>query len=239
MNLYLWIDLAILAAPLALSFDRKVHYVSRWPAVLASALITASLYVPWDVLKTAYGVWGFSERYAGSLRLLGLPPGELLFFLVVPFSCLFIYEVVRAYFREAQAGVPRWIWLAAAAGCLGLALVFRGQVYTLTVMLSVALFLLLASLLAPAMLASRHFWLAMALTYVPFLVFNGLLTALPIVSYNDAENWGLRVYTIPLEDFFYSFSLLGLNLLVYLPLRRALQSRRAEGARRAEGSPRA
>ena len=73
---------------------------------------------------------------------------------------------------------------------------------------------------------SRQFWLAMLLTYVPFLIFNGLLTGIPIVVYNDAENWGIRVYTIPLEDFFYSLSLLGFNILVYLPLRRRLEARR-------------
>jgi len=226
VNLYLWIDLAILAAPLALSFDRKVHYVRRWPAVFAAALIMAAVYIPWDMLKTAHGVWGFSTRYAGSFRLLGLPLGEILFFLVVPFSCLFIYEVVRAYFREAQMRMPVWTWLAAAACCLAVALFFRGRTYTFTVMLSVAAFLLLAALLAPRLLGSRHFWLAMLLTYVPFLLFNGLLTALPVVTYNDAENWGFRVYTIPLEDFFYSFSMLGLTFLVYQPLRRALEGRR-------------
>jgi len=231
VNLYLWIDLAILAAPLALSFDRKVHYVRWWPAVLLSALIIAAVYIPWDMLKTAYGVWGFNPRYAGRFRLLGLPAGELLFFFVVPFSCLFIYEVVRAYFREAEVRVPRWVWLGAAAACLAAALAFRQQAYTFTVMLSVAVFLTLAALLAPALLASRRFWLAMILTYVPFLLSNGLLTALPVVTYNDAENWGVRVYTIPLEDFFYSFSLLGFNLLVYLPLRRALDALRARRAK--------
>jgi hypothetical protein len=42
----------------------------------------------------------------------------------------------------------------------------------------------------------------------------------PLVVYNDAEIWGARVYTIPVEDFFYSFALLGLAILVYQPLRR-------------------
>jgi lycopene cyclase domain-containing protein len=42
----------------------------------------------------------------------------------------------------------------------------------------------------------------------------------PLVVYNDAEIWGLRVYTIPLEDFFYSFSLIALTVLFYRPLRR-------------------
>jgi len=47
----------------------------------------------------------------------------------------------------------------------------------------------------------------------PFLLVNGVLTGLldsvsPPVWYNDSENLGLRLMTMPEEDFFYSFSLL-------------------------------
>jgi lycopene cyclase domain-containing protein len=222
MNLYLWILVAIAAIPLALSFDKKVHYVSRWPAVFAAAGIVGVVYIGWDILKTVAGVWGFVERYSGSLKILGLPLPELLFFLVVPFSCLFIYEVVGAYFKERVVSIPSWIWYTAAAALLVLAVIFRSKVYTLTVLLSVALFFALTATFRPRLLGSRHFWLAMLLTYVPFLIFNGLLTAIPIVVYNDAENWGVRIYTIPLEDFFYSFSLLGFDFLLFRVLRRPL-----------------
>jgi lycopene cyclase domain-containing protein len=220
MNLYLWIDLAILAIPLALSFDKKVHYVSKWPAVLAATAIVAAVFVPWDVLKTAADVWGFNKRYVGEFAFFGLPAGELLFFVVVPFSCLFIYEVVRAYFRERPVRVARWVWLVVAAGLVIAAVLFREQTYTLTVLLSVAAVLALAALWQPDLLRSFHYWLAIGLTYIPFLIFNGILTSVPLVVYNGAEIWGLRVYTIPVEDFFYSYALLGLAVLVYRPFRR-------------------
>lgn len=225
MNLYLWILVGIAAVPLVLSFDKKVHYVSRWPAMFAAAGIVGVAYIGWDILKTEADVWGFVERYAGSFKILGLPLPEILFFLVVPFSCIFIYEVVRAYFRERIVPIPRWIWFAAAAVAAVLAVIFRTQVYTLTVLISVAVFFALTAVIRPELLGSRHFWLAVALTYVPFLIFNGLLTAIPIVVYNDAENWGVRVYTIPLEDFFYSFSLLGFNFLVFRLFRRSPEGR--------------
>jgi lycopene cyclase domain-containing protein len=225
MNLYLWILVGIAAVPLVLSFDKRVHYVSRWPEVFAAAGIVGVAYIGWDILKTEADVWGFVERYAGSFKVLGLPLPEILFFLVVPFSCIFIYQVVRAYFRERIVRIPRWIWFAAGASLAVLAVVFRTQVYTLTVMISVAVFFTLTAAIRPELLGSRHFWLALALTYVPFLIFNGLLTAIPIVVYNDAENWGIRVYTIPLEDFFYSFSLLGFNFLVFRLLGRGPEDR--------------
>lgn len=45
-----------------------------------------------------------------------------------------------------------------------------------------------------------------------FLLVNGILTALPVVIYNDMENIGLRIYTIPLEDNAYGLLMLLLNV---------------------------
>jgi lycopene cyclase domain-containing protein len=220
MSLYVLLDLLVLAAPLALSFDRRVRYVRRWPAVLAASLLVALPYLAWDAWMASRGDWGFNPRYAGAFRLLHLPPGEYLFFLTVGFSCLFIYEVVQAYLRDRPLRLPRWGWLLPAAAAVAAALMFRRQNYTFTVLLAVAVFFLLATLVLPALLTSRNFWLAILITYVPFLIVNGVLTALPVVTYGARAIWGLRVYTIPLEDFFYSFSMLGFMMLAYRGFRR-------------------
>jgi lycopene cyclase domain-containing protein len=54
---------------------------------------------------------------------------------------------------------------------------------------------------------------------LPFFIVNGLLTgtglASPIVWYNNAENMEIRLLTIPLEDVFYGFGLLFLNVFFF------------------------
>ncbi len=215
MSLYVLLDLLILAAPLALSFDRRVRYVRLWPQALMSSLLILTVYGVWDAWMASRGDWAFNPGYAGHARWFWLPPGEYLFFLAVPFSCLFIYEVVRAYLPEKQRRVhPAW-WLPPITVLLGLAVLFRQQNYTSTVLISVAVFLVYAAVLLPELLGSRHFWLALLASYLPFLVFNGLLTALPVVLYNPRAIWGARVYSIPLEDFLFSFSMLGFSVLSY------------------------
>ena len=89
-------------------------------------------------------------------------------------------------------------------------------------MLSCSAFLLAALLVDPALIASRHFWLYLAITYLPFMLANGILTALPVVIYNPRAIWGIRVTTIPLEDFFYSFSMLAFEALVYRAAQRLI-----------------
>nr|WP_255724783.1 MULTISPECIES: lycopene cyclase domain-containing protein [unclassified Tenacibaculum] len=47
---------------------------------------------------------------------------------------------------------------------------------------------------------------------IPFLLVNGILTGSfieePVVWYNNAENLDFRIFTIPIEDAFYAFTML-------------------------------
>jgi lycopene cyclase domain-containing protein len=215
MDFYTQLDLLVLALPLALSFDRKVAFWRHWPQVALAILAVMAVYIPWDVWKTAQGVWGFNSRYAGEWRLWHLPRGEWLFFICVPYACLFILACVRAYFRDRTLALPRAGVLAAAGLFAALACAFRQLTYTGTVFLSVAAALAALEFAVPATLRSRNFWVALGLTYLPFLVANGILTGLPVVWYDDARILGVRAGSIPLEDFFYSFSMLALAVLAY------------------------
>ncbi len=213
MNLYLALDILIAALPAALSFHGKVRYFRKWPAASLAAVLVGIPFVAWDAVMTRSGAWSFNAGYAGNLRILSLPLGELFFFLAVPFSCLFIYEAVGAYSREKTTG-GRFPWLAASAACAAGAVLLRGRLYTSTVLAATCAFLLLAAFLS-RLLSSRRFWLAIGLSYAPFLLFNGILTALPVVSYGKMAIIGVRVGSIPVEDFLYSFCLLGFTILAY------------------------
>ncbi len=224
MSRYLLLDLLVLAGPLALSFDRKVHFYTRWPAVFAAIVIVGAVYVAWDTWFAARGHWTFNPAHVGRVRFLGLPLEEILFFVTVPYACLFVYEVVRAYAPEVVLSVSWPLLAAAAAAFVAAAAVWRRQTYTAVAMLSCAAFVPIAALTDQALIGSGHFWLAIAITYVPFMIANGVLTALPVVIYSPGAIWGVRVTTIPLEDFFYNFSMLAFEALVYRAALRLLPS---------------
>jgi lycopene cyclase domain-containing protein len=63
------------------------------------------------------------------------------------------------------------------------------------------------------------FLVSYAICIIPFLIVNGFLTAIPVVIYNDAENLGKRIYTIPFEDIFYGMLLVLMNIVIYEKLK--------------------
>ena len=58
----------------------------------------------------------------------------------------------------------------------------------------------------------QSFLISYLFIIIPFLIINGILTGSLIIDqvvwYNNMENLGLRIGTIPIEDFFYGFTLL-------------------------------
>ena len=215
MDLYTKIDLLVLALPLVLSFDRKVAFWRKWPQVFAAIAAVVLVFGAWDAWMTARGIWSFNPDHAGTWRFLHLPLGEWLFFVCVPYACLFVLACVRAYFPDRAIPVPRGVFPVVAAFFFILAFMYRELGYTATVFLACGLILAALQARVPATLRSRNFWAALGLTYLPFLIANGFLTGIPIVLYDDAENLAVRVGSIPLEDFFFSFAMLALAALVY------------------------
>jgi len=61
----------------------------------------------------------------------------------------------------------------------------------------------------------NRFYAAFVVALVPFYIINSILTSLPVVMYNNAENLGVRIGTIPVEDHFYLMALLLMNIGFY------------------------
>lgn len=207
---YLFLDLFTLLGPLALSFDKKVAFWKQWRALLPGWMLTAAIFIAWDAAFTRIGVWSFNDAYTLGARLAGLPVEEWLFFLAVPYACAFVYACVRAYGKWEGKD---WGWkifplLGVLLEVAGIA--FLGRWYTATTFIGCGAALQVAYLLRNKLVQFRAdaFLVAYGLCLLPFLLVNGVLTALPVVIYNDAENLGVRIYTIPFEDVFYGMLLI-------------------------------
>jgi lycopene cyclase domain-containing protein len=225
-NLYLWLDVFTISGPLILSFDKKVAFWRYWGRLFPAIAVMMAGFIPWDIAFTEHGFWGFNPEYLSGIWLAGLPLEEWLFFVVVPYACVFIYACLNAYF-------PRWgsnAVLARRVGIiLGFALVVIGTIHY-THWYTFLAFSLSGALLLGVSMFWKPVWLgkflnAYVICLVPFLMVNGVLTGTGIseqvVWYKDAENLGLRLVTIPLDDFAYNL----LMLLMVVSVMEAFRSR--------------
>jgi lycopene cyclase domain-containing protein len=200
----------------------KFNYYKFIIPLLISIFVVGTSYIIWDIIVTEIGHWSFNDDYLVGIRILGLPLEEMLFFVVVPFACLFIYENLNYFFKDSKVYLNPYHAAMVPVLLIALGIIYSHQGYTMLTLFSVATFLFVAIFFAPEILRSRLFWFYMILSFIPFIIFNFLLTSIPIVLYNPTMIWGGdgwwngRFLTVPLEDFFYNFSMLGFYFLVYI-----------------------
>jgi len=213
---YLLLMLGTMAVPLAFSFEKKVRFYTKLKYLLPAILFSGAIFIIWDLRFEELGIWSFNPEYLLGIYILNLPVEEWLFFIAIPYATVFIYEVLKVQLPNFEKpnlflGVSLVLLVAFALT----AYFFRERLYTFFN------FFLLTIYFGYTIFRNRFkqhltkFYLTWLISLIPFLIVNGFLTALPVVEYNDAHNLGIRIFTIPIEDFFYFFLLLLMNLTIF------------------------
>ncbi|MFM7682802.1 MAG: lycopene cyclase domain-containing protein [Bacteroidota bacterium] len=229
--LYLLIDLCCIAGPFILSFHPKLNFYKNFRAVFIGILSMMLLFILWDSYFTANDIWHFSDVYTLPARLLLLPIEEWLFFICIPFACLFTYEVIVYYFPKGLSKiVSNAIAIILILICLTICLVYHSHWYTFYATLGSALLISYHLIRQTSYLG--HFFISYSLLQIPFFISNGILTGLKfwnysiintqnieiadaVVYYNNNHNLQIRIWSVPLDDFFYGMTMILLSLTIY------------------------
>ena len=220
MSTYLQILSFSIIIPFIFSFHKKINFYKRWPEFIKANILTSIPFLIWDEVFTAYRIWGFNKEHLEGFYLLNLPIEEVLFFIIIPYCCVFTYEV----FNKFSLASPRWNNLTHYLSLiLGLTIIIIGilsysKLYTSITFISLGILLLIT------FFKKLEFMQSFYITYILitasfFIIVNGLLTGstleTPPVWYNNNENLSIRIWTIPIEDFFYSMLLLLSNIWLF------------------------
>lgn len=217
MSTYFLINIAIIIFPLILSFLPQYRsFYHHWRQLLGSILLVGLIFILWDILVTSQGHWNFNPTQVFGLRLLHLPLEEWLFFITVPFSCLFLYQALKNHFQarilKPNLHLPLKVF---AAISLFAAISVYPLAYTQLVLGFTALTIIFILIIFPGLFRRLAYWVYAAFGLGLFILFNSWLTGIPVVTYNPAVILNLRLGTIPIEDFLYNWSLLTLYAFVY------------------------
>jgi len=230
---YLLVDALTLLPTLLFSFHPRIAFYCHRATYLPALAVTAVIFLIWDACFTHLGVWGFNPQYLTGSHIGNLPIEEWLFFVCIPYACVF-----TAYCRRLAGGrgPTKRNEQAATAVLIGfllpVALLNPHHRYTFTTFLSLSILLAYCSYILKARWLGRFYfsWLVLLL---PLLVVDGILTGTglhaPIVWYNPQDILGIRILTIPVEDFFYGMELVLLNVLLYYLVQRLRYGRSSPG----------
>jgi len=217
--LYLLINFCTVIVPVLFSFHPKLNFYKKWKAFFIANAIVAFIFILWDLLFTQIGVWGFNPNYISGIYFFNLPIEEILFFICIPYACVFTYHCLNLFIKTSWPANTENIFVyTLAAVLLFTGIYFYDKLYTASTFISLAIVLFILKYFL------KINWLGKLLTIypillIPFFIVNGILTGSglpqPVVWYNNAENLGIRLFTIPFEDIFYGFELILLNIVFY------------------------
>ncbi len=216
-HLYLLLNIGSLSIPFLFSFHPKLKFYKLWKYFLPATFIMMAIFISWDIIFTANGFWGFNDAYLSGSYLAGLPLEEWLFFLCIPYACLFtIYSIKniapKFVFGDSTVDI---VYALVQTVNIALLLYFYDRWYTF---INFAYALILMALVYNFKRdAYKVFFPVFLIILIPFFIVNGFLTGSwideQVVWYDNLQNLGIRIGTVPIEDSMYAFTML---LTVYV-----------------------
>jgi lycopene cyclase domain-containing protein len=148
-----------------------------------------------------------------------LPLEEILFFICIPFSCVFTYYCLDKFFDLSwKPNTETYFCILFSSTALLIGLIFWNKYYTSYTFISLGLVCLVSKFIVKVNWFGKAIIVYGVLT-IPFLIVNGILTGTGIKSavvlYDSTEIIGIRLLTIPIEDLFYGLELFLLNVFFY------------------------
>ena len=186
-------------------------------------------FIIWDAWFTEMGVWWFRDDYLLGMRFLGLPVEEWLFFICIPFSCVFTYFCITKFFNLKWKSAPELYLTLFLVICFTiLASLNYDKIYPFLTFSLTALTMVFLKFIA------KSDWIGEAtviyiLLLPGFFAVNGVLTGTglenPIVNYNPDHFMNIRIGTIPLEDSIYGYMLILWNLYFFKKFAKQIKNR--------------
>jgi lycopene cyclase domain-containing protein len=170
------------------------------------------------------GIWGFNEKYLMGINIVNLPIEEILFFYCIPYASIFTHEVLKYFFPRIGLNQKSttYVSILLIIVTLIIATIHYDSYYTFYSLIVFALSILIGLLFFKEELSK--FLVTYLVVLLPFFLVNGILTGSfieePIVWYNNNHNLKIRLFTIPIEDVFYGFSMLWISVMIFVKLKR-------------------
>lgn len=229
--LYLSIVVGCISIPLVCSFHPWLKFYKNWKALFVGVGGMMLIFIPWDIYFTHLGIWGFNDKYLMGFNVFHLPVEEIMFFFFIPYACVFTYHCFQFFLRKISIS-RQWNMISILFVIFSLVnlIFFYDRMYSLVTYLFCSVYVSFHLNKKSEFLPI--FNISFLVLLIPFVISNGLLTGIefwkyPILSngdlsvrdyivwYQNVENSGWRLFSIPVEDFSYGYVMLMMVTAIY------------------------
>lgn len=213
---YLFLLLIFLVIPIILSFQKKKRFIFRLRYLLPATIFSAAIFLMWEWRFTEFGIWSYNPDFITGIDLLKVPLEVWFSVFILPFSSVYIYEWLKIRFENFEKpnlflAVSLVLFVMFAV----LAYFYRRELF------SFFTFFLTAIYLGYTIFRNRFkkyytkFYLAFAISLVPFMVVSLVMYSLPVISYDASHTMQVPLLGVPVERLVYLYLMLLINFTIY------------------------
>lgn len=213
---YLFLLLIFLVIPIILSFQKKIRFIFRLRYLLPATIFSAAIFLMWEWRFTEFGIWSYNPDFITGIDLLKVPLEVWLSVFILPFSSVYIYEWLKIRFENFEKpNLFLVVSLVLFVVFAVLAYFYRRELF------SFFTFFLTAIYLGYTIFRNRFkkyytkFYLAFAVSLVPFMVVSLVMYSLPVISYDASHTMHVALLGIPVERLVYLYLMLLINFTIY------------------------
>lgn len=215
--------LVVAFIPLLFGSRNRTRIFPKLKYFIPAIVFTGAVFIIWDNRFTQIGIWSYNPEYLSGKQILSLPWEIWLYYVVISWVSLFVYEWVKlnfSRFEMANVAVAVSLILLVVFGLI--AFFSRQRIYTFFT------FFLLAIYFGYTLFRNRfkryfaQFYITFFILLIPFFILSAVLVALPVISYSPEYTLSFRILQVPVENLASFFLLLFINVTIteYLTERR-------------------
>lgn len=217
---YLLILFVMAAVTMFLFVKKTIVFFTELKYMIPAIIFSGAIFILLNIRLLETGIISFNSNYLTGKNLLNLPIEEWLFLLLISLFSFSVYILVNVNFANFEK--PN-LFLAISVILL---LVFGFEAwYSRQKLVPFFIFFLLTIYFGYTIFRNRFkmhlskFYVSYGIAVVPFFLFKGILYTLPVILYNDEHILGIRLFSVPIEEFGFFFLLMLINITIFEYLR--------------------
>lgn len=207
-QIFLYLNLFLFLIPVALNIDKKIGISS----LLIPSLIVTVIFSETGVFLAGLKVWTFNPAYLLGITYRQLPLEMYLFYFMFSFAGLGIYNYLNIKFPKNDLQKYSLSLSNLLLGIMVAILFFAYTKWYTTITFALLFLLMLYVEYKNQLRFMYRFYSAFLVCLIPFYISFGILSNVPIISYNATETIDVNLFRIPFENHFYMMGMLLLGV---------------------------